>query len=133
MQNYEVGDTVEQIDHKGAVEDTGVVTRIEGGKEHTIVWCLWEYDARQRELSFQASDLQFRIKTKRPSGEITKEMVTKVIQAMVDRIGPYMEISHIPTTADFIYEFMVKEQKKQQQKNDPEYQKYLELKEKFES
>jgi hypothetical protein len=131
MQNYEVGDTVEATDINGRVEDTGVVTRIEKEFDYDKVWCLWEND--DGELHFPSTSELFRIKTKRPSGEITKEMVTKVIEVMVNQIGVYMQINHVPTTSDFIYSIIAEEQKKQQQKNDPEYQKYLELKKKFES
>jgi hypothetical protein len=139
MQNYEVGDTVEHLDYKGDVQDIGVVTRIEGVKEHTIVWCSWQYDARQQELSFLDSDLLFRIKTKRPSGEITKEMVEQVLQTMFayansngcQMIGTNAKTAELLITAT--YTRLQADLKEQQKKNDPEYQKYLELKEKFES
>lgn len=80
MQNYEVGDTVEEIGYEGNVLDTGVVTRIEKNSDYDKVWCLWENESC--ELNFPAGHALFRIKTKRPSGQITKEMVEQVLQIM---------------------------------------------------
>ena len=139
MQNYEVGDTVEHLDYKGDVQDTGVVTRIESVNEYTTVWCSWKYDARQRELSFPASNLQFRIKTKRQVDEITHDRISLIVDKLLNCLDKNqllrVKLDSIPTSiiTDLVYSQVQSELAEEQKKNDPEYQKYLELKEKFES
>lgn len=73
MTNYEVGDTVEEINLAGEVTGTGVVTRVE---DYTVtspklfkVWAMWEVD--NVELHFPSDNHCFRIKTKRPSDRQT--------------------------------------------------------------
>lgn len=135
MPNYEVGDTVEELRPDGTVEDTGVVTKIEEYRGTTPVvykvWATWEVD--NRELNFPSNHDLFRIKVKRKvEPEITLETVSKVLEqyfdlnpAAVDKtIGKHVLITRVFYALQAKYEV-------DQKKNDPEYQKYLELKKKF--
>lgn len=133
MTNYEVGDTVEEFDEFGVVTDTGVVTQI---KEHYYsgvyqIWAMWEVVGT--EMYFCSDEELFRIKTKRtPTPEITLETVTKVLEQYFDSnpdavdktIGKPVLIARVFYTLQAKHEI-------EQKKNDPEYQKYLELKKKF--
>ena len=142
MTNYEVGDTVEELDlTTGIVTDTGVVTKVqEYPKSYQYpegvrkIWATWENDVRQEELSFVSDNPMFRIKTKHSAPqEISLETVSKVLEqyfdsnpAAVDKtIGKHVLITRVFYALQAKYEA-------EQKKNDPEYQKYLELKKKFE-
>lgn len=134
MTNYKVGDTVEALDSKGIVEDTGVVTKIEESYEVGVykIWVMWEIDG---ELLHSSSNYaNFRIKTKHSAPqEISLETVSKVLEqyfdsnpAAVDKtIGKHVLITRVFYALQAKYEA-------EQKKHDPEYQKYLELKKKFE-
>lgn len=135
MPNYEVGDTVEELRPDGTVEDTGVVTKIEeyGGFSPVVyrVWATWENDLG--EFYFLSHHELFRIKVKRKvEPEITLETVSKVLEQYFDSnpaaldktIGKHVLITRVFYALQAKYEV-------DQKKNDPEYQKYLELKKKF--
>lgn len=137
MTNYEVGDTVEEINPDGEVEDTGVVTKIEeyAGISPVVskVWAMWENDPR--ELNFPSDHPRFRIKVKRKvEPEITRVMVSKVLLKYRNR---YTEcgrhsMSQLILIAEEIFQSLQSDQQELQRQKDPEYQKYLELKKKFE-
>ena len=135
MTNYKVGDTVEALNSQGLVEDTGVVTKIEQPYKEAAfykIWATWENEAG--EMHFPSNNILFRIKTEHSAPqEISLETVSKVLEqyfdsnpAAVDKtIGKHVLITRVFYALQAKYEA-------EQKKNDPEYQKYLELKKKFE-
>ena len=142
MTNYEVGDTVEELDlTTGIVTDTGVVTKVqEYPKSYQFsdgvrkIYAKWETDLQLPELSFYSDNPMFRIKTKHSAPqEISLETVSKVLEQYFDSnpttvdktIGKHVLITRVFYALQAKYEA-------EQKKNDPEYQKYLELKKKFE-
>lgn len=141
MPNYEVGDTVEELDPAtGVVVDAGVVTRVEKySLEYQLpedvrkIYAKWEHDLRLPELSFSSDDPMFRNNTERKvEPEITLKTVTKVLDVLVDCVGSSFLPTTISNCAEIVYQQIQKEQQELQRQNDPEYQKYLELKKKFE-
>lgn len=138
MPNYKVGDTVEALNEKGLVEDTGVVTKIEeyAGTSPVVdkVWVMWEVD--RVELHFPADHQRFRIKVKRKvEPEITLETVSKVLLTYNKRDTERGRhgASQLMLIAEEIFQSLQADQQELQRQNDPEYQKYLELKKKFET
>ncbi|ASJ79206.1 hypothetical protein P26059A_0054 [Curvibacter phage P26059A] len=138
MPNYEVGDIVEESSPDGKVGDTGVVTKIEeyAGTSPVVykVWAMWEND--NRELNFPSNHHSYRIKTKRKvEPEITLKTVSKVLfkySKYANQRGRFTS-QHLMLVAEEIFQSLLAEQQELQRQNDPEYQKYLELKKKFET
>lgn len=136
MPNYEVGDTVEEIRPDGTVKDTGVVTKIEEDRTDGVheIWAMWEVE--KGELHFSSTHTLFRIKTKRPSDhKITLETVRKILfkLASTDRFRGIYTGPQLEKLAEEIFQSLQADQQELQRQNDPEYQKYLELKKKFET
>ena len=137
MTNYEVGDTVEALDSNGLVEDTGVVTKIEESYEVGVykIWAMWKIDGE--DLHFPSNHSRFRIKTKRSSDqEITLETVSKILAQYFDSytVTSMYNPEQLQTVAKRVFDAMqAKQQEELQRQNDPEYQKYLLLKKKFET
>lgn len=142
MSNYEVGDTVEELDTgTGVVVDTGVVTRVEKyHKDYQMpedvrkIYAKWENDLRLPELSFSSADPMFRNKVKRKvEPEITLETVSKVLltYSKRDTERGRHSTSQLMLIAEEIFQSLQADQQELQRQNDPEYQKYLELKKKF--
>ena len=138
MTNYEVGDTVEVINIDGDVLDTGVVTKIEeyGGTSPEVfkVWAMWEVD--ECDTSFPSNHTLFRIKTRRLSDqEITLETVTKILAQYFDSytVTSVYTLEQLQAVAKRVLDDMQAKQQELQRQNDPEYQKYLKLKKKFET
>lgn len=138
MPNYEVGDTVEVLNADGKVTDVGVVTKIKDYSAYAPsineVWVAWEKE--QRVLPFYSDNNSFRNKVNRKvEPEITQKIVYKVLlkYSKYDNQRGRFTSPQLMLVAEEIFQSLQAEQQELQRQNDPEYQKYLELKKKFET